>query len=149
MKPLWSLFYIVYGCNLCGHFTLSESCLWTFIVKFHVWFRSVSPRHLRPKDILLEVSDGNPLPQATIQPTATPPPSPAADAHPLPPLTPPPAPGTPTQTCPALRPQRTNRPNSLFHGDMWDLSTLVEDFPTLTSRQVVEMLRFMATRLEG
>ena len=96
-----------------------------------------------PRQLYTEVADGNPL-----SPTPATIPSPVATAGPQPPPTPP-APGTPPQTSPAPRPQRIRRPNSLFHGDTWDLSSLVEDSPTLTSRQVAEMFRFLATKMEG
>ena len=49
VKPIWSLFYIVYGCKLCGHFTLSESRLWTFNVQLHVWCRDTHSKINMPK----------------------------------------------------------------------------------------------------
>ena len=78
--------------------------------------------------------------------TPTLPPPPAA-ARQQPPPTPPPALGTPSQTSPAPRPQRIKKPSSLLNRDVWDLSSLVEDTPTLTSKQVMELFRFLATKV--
>ena len=78
--------------------------------------------------------------------TPTLPPPPAA-ARQQPPPTPPPALGTPSQTSPAPRPQRIKKPSSLLNRDVWDLSSLVEDTPTLTSKQVMELFRFLASKV--
>ena len=95
------------------------------------------------QQLYMEVADGQPL-----SPTPASIPSPVATADPEPPSTPP-APGTPPRTSPAPRSQRIRRPNSLLHGDTWDLSSLVEYSPTLTSKQVAEMFRLLAIKLEG
>ena len=95
------------------------------------------------RQLYMEVADGQPL-----SPTPASIPSPVATADPEPPSTPP-APGTPPRTSPAPRSQRIRRPNSLLHGDTWDLSSLVEYSPTLTSKQVAAMFRLLAIKLEG
>ena len=95
------------------------------------------------QQLYMEVADEQPL-----SPTPASLPSPVVTADPEPPSTPP-APGTPPRTSPAPRSQRIRRPNSLFHGDTWDLSSLVEYSPTLTSKQVAEMFRLLAIKLEG
>ena len=57
-----------------------------------------------------------------------------------------PAPGSPA---PAQRPQRIRKPNSMLSSDIWDLSSLVEDSPTLSSKQVAELFRFLASKVEN
>ena len=50
---------------------------------------------------------------------------------------------------PAQRPQRIRNPNSMLSSDIWDLSSLVEDSPALSSKQVAELLRFLASKVEN
>ena len=47
-----------------------------------------------------------------------------------------PAPSSPV---PAQRPRRIRKPNSMLSSDTWDLSSLVENSPTLSSKQVAEL----------
>ena len=92
---------------------------------------------------------------------AYPPTSPHRGNHSPPPMTPrsPPAPaaGSPGPQCtpapsspvPAQRPQRIRKPNSMLSSDIWDLSSLVEDSSTLSSKQVAELFRFLASKVEN
>ena len=52
-------------------------------------------------------------------------------------------PGSPA---PVTRPQRTRRPNTLFHPETWDLSGLEED-SLLTKKQVSDLFLHIAQRL--
>ena len=56
-----------------------------------------------------------------------------------------PAPSSPV---PAQRPRRIRKPNSMPSSDTWDLSSLVENSPTLSSKQVTELLRSLASKVE-
>ena len=52
----------------------------------------------------------------------------------------------PDSPIPVTRPQRTKRPNTLFHPETWDLSGLEED-SLLTRKQVSDLLMHIAQRL--
>ena len=54
----------------------------------------------------------------------------------------------PTSPAPVNRPQRTRRPNTLFNPGTWDLSSLEEDSPTLTRKQVSDLFLHIAQMLD-
>ena len=54
----------------------------------------------------------------------------------------------PTSPAPVDRPQRTRRPNTLFNPGTWDLSSLDEDSPTLTRKQVSDLFLHIAQMLD-
>ena len=54
----------------------------------------------------------------------------------------------PTSPAPVDRPQRTRRPNTLFNPGTWDLSSLEEDSPTLTRKQVSDLFLHIAQMLD-
>ena len=60
-------------------------------------------------------------------------------------------PGTSQPQPQSRRPQRTRRPNPKYNKAEWSLDTflgpLVEDSPTLSSKQVVNMLHFVANKM--
>ena len=56
-------------------------------------------------------------------------------------------PGTPQPPTQSQRPQRTRRPNVKYNEAEWALGTLVEDSPTLSSKQVMDMLHFVASKM--
>ena len=65
------------------------------------------------------------------------------------PTTPPPAvTATPASPAPATRSQRTRRPNTLFNPGTWDLSGLEDDTPTLTRKQVSNLLLHIAQNID-
>ena len=76
---------------------------------------------------------------------ASPPSSPPAPAASPPEPHRTPAPGS---QVPAQRPQGIRQLSSMLSSAIWDLSSLLEDSPTLSSKQVAELLRSLASRLE-
>ena len=86
----------------------------------------------------------SPIPPPISTPTCpgTPKP-PAVTSRPPTPTTP----RTPQPTIQSPRPQRTRRPNVKYSETEWALDTLVEDSPTLSSKQVVDMLQFIASNM--
>ena len=55
-------------------------------------------------------------------------------------------PGTPQPPTQPPRPHRTRRPNVKYSEAEWALDTLLEDSPTLSSKQVMDMLHFIASK---
>ena len=98
--------------------------------------RSITPPHLRSTPIPVPGTAHTIQDPVSYQavPTPSAPPTPTR-------------PGTPQSPIQSPRPQRNRKPNVRYNEAEWDLGTLVEDSPTLSSKQVMDLLNFLATRL--